>query len=264
MSKQAALSLNSGDVERILELLGTALDPSQNLSIPDRKRFLAEGVCKLIDADVFMWNTAVFDPLCKERIGATCVIDGGWSSSDQKFAVLQLLHDPEFSKQTTMGLLQRARRGHCFVGRREDYIDDSTWDAIGRFWRETGLNHAILCIYPLPTPSFSGVGFHRRMEKPAFSVRDRSIVELIFDQVGWLHRHGMNEPAGEIVVGLSPRERQVLLFLLDGRNKKQIASLFKISEHTVGDYMKSIFKHFDVHSQSELQAFFMHGSQSVA
>jgi hypothetical protein len=40
--------------------------------------------------------------------------------------------------------------------------------------------------------------------------------------------------------------------LVDAHDKDKIAHLLHISPHTVKDYMKAIYKHFDVSSQLEL------------
>ncbi len=247
------------DAEQIVNLLIRVSDPGLGLPIPDRKRHLAESVCKLIDADIFLWYTMIADSQCAERLVATCTIDGGWSSSEQRYAVLKLLHDPEFGVQIRVAHQHIKPRGLCVVRRREDYIDEKTWSVVGRLWLEAGLHHTLLCIYPLSPPSLSAISFHRKKEKPPFSIRDRSIVELVFEQVGWLHRDAAKECTGKVVENLSRREKQVLTFLLDGRSNKQIAALLELSEYTVGDYIKSIFKHFEVHSRGELQAVFLVG-----
>jgi DNA-binding NarL/FixJ family response regulator len=45
-----------------------------------------------------------------------------------------------------------------------------------------------------------------------------------------------------------------LACLLEGNSDKQIAKRLKISNFTVNDYVKSIFKHFGVLSRTELMA----------
>ena len=51
---------------------------------------------------------------------------------------------------------------------------------------------------------------------------------------------------------LSPRERVVLIMLVEAHDKDKIADLLHLSPHTVKDYMKTIYKHFSVSSQLEL------------
>jgi DNA-binding CsgD family transcriptional regulator len=107
----------------------------------------------------------------------------------------------------------------------------------------------------------STIGLHRRLGKPAFTDRDRAIVHVVFSQIDWLHRHGSDVPAKDHVLDLSPRERQVMIFLLGGDSQKEVARRLQLSEHTVGDYVKHIYSKFSVSSRSELLAHFLAGGQ---
>ncbi|MBX8802586.1 response regulator transcription factor [Ochrobactrum sp. MR28] len=50
---------------------------------------------------------------------------------------------------------------------------------------------------------------------------------------------------------LSPREINVLVHLVDGKKSADIALALQLSDHTVNDYIKSIFKKLNVHSRAE-------------
>ena len=62
-------------------------------------------------------------------------------------------------------------------------------------------------------------------------------------------------------LGLTPREADVALALLQGLAVKEIATKLFLSTHTVSDYMKNIFYKLDVSSRGELAALLM-GSAS--
>ena len=51
---------------------------------------------------------------------------------------------------------------------------------------------------------------------------------------------------------LSRRERDVVTHLLQGHRVVSIAELLDVSEHTVRNHLKSIFRKLGVHSQAEL------------
>lgn len=51
---------------------------------------------------------------------------------------------------------------------------------------------------------------------------------------------------------LSRRERDVVTHLLQGHRVVSIAELLEVSEHTVRNHLKSIFRKLNVHSQAEL------------
>lgn len=251
-------SLSLADVESIVRLVASASDPTADLTPPERKRLLLEGTKALIDADVYIWSSAVVDPDRPGEVGPTCIIDGGWTSAEQKQLAFEALTDASGG----LGMMPPCRNAleeSCSTLLREEFLSDDEWKAINAPWQRTGLLHSILMTYPVSKIAFSGIGFHRSARKSRFSNRDKAVVHVVFRQVAWLHLHGTNETAGDAMVGLSPRQRQVLLFLLEGDGKKQIAARMKISEHTVGDHVKNIFKRFNVHSRGELQAVFLMG-----
>ncbi len=61
------------------------------------------------------------------------------------------------------------------------------------------------------------------------------------------------EPAQELAE-LSPRLRQTLEHLKSGANERQVAESLGISQYTVHDYVKSLYKHFGVRSRAALLA----------
>lgn len=61
---------------------------------------------------------------------------------------------------------------------------------------------------------------------------------------------------------LSPRERDVLEHLLDGHRVSTISQRLGVSEHTVRNHLKSMFRKLGVHSQPELIDFARDGTRS--
>ena len=53
---------------------------------------------------------------------------------------------------------------------------------------------------------------------------------------------------------LSPRLRETLQHLMLGDNEKQVAYKLKLSPYTIHDYVKALYKHFEVSSRAELLA----------
>jgi len=91
--------------------------------------------------------------------------------------------------------------------------------------------------------------------------RDLISLRIESSQVDWLRHFGPNVPVNEKILMLSPRQREVLSFLVAGDTLKEVAEKLKISEHTVGDYVKRIYKNFAVTSRAELLALFIPGKQ---
>jgi DNA-binding CsgD family transcriptional regulator len=57
--------------------------------------------------------------------------------------------------------------------------------------------------------------------------------------------------------GLSPAERRVLDLLVGGFGEKQIAKRLEISQHTVHNHVRAIYRCYAVHSRAELLAHFI-------
>ncbi|HTW94846.1 MAG TPA: helix-turn-helix transcriptional regulator [Tepidisphaeraceae bacterium] len=53
---------------------------------------------------------------------------------------------------------------------------------------------------------------------------------------------------------MSPRVTQTLEFLLAGDSEKQIAAKLGLSQHTIHDYVKRVYRHFAVSTRAELLA----------
>jgi FixJ family two-component response regulator len=91
--------------------------------------------------------------------------------------------------------------------------------------------------------------------------RDRALVHIVSNHVDWLHHYGSHVPAKDKISKLSPRQREVMTFLLAGDSLKEVAQKLGLSEHTIGDHVKQIYKHFSVSSRAELLAHFIPGGQ---
>jgi DNA-binding CsgD family transcriptional regulator len=167
------------------------------------------------------------------------------------------MYDPQLSRAMSSTL----HGPDHITALREQLLPDDDPDRarVLEWWsRATGMRECIVSVYPVAPDVYSALGFHRRVGKPSFTSLQRATVHLILNKVPWLHKDGHDVPANdERLLKLSPREREVLLYLLEGDSRKQIAQRLGLSHHTVADHMKSIYKHFDVNSRAELLALFM-------
>jgi DNA-binding NarL/FixJ family response regulator len=92
--------------------------------------------------------------------------------------------------------------------------------------------------------------------------RDRVSVDVADSQPERLYQFGTNVTANDKILNLSPRQREVLSCLLAGDTLKEAALKLGLSEHTVGDYVKQVYKHFSVSSRAELLALFISREQA--
>ena len=252
-------ALELSDVETIVGLLATAGDPTVERALADRKRILLQGVADLIQADVWLWSTVARHEKVEGDVAAINLIDGGWRDDAERAAFIRYATDPATAIPGHEPVTALARRGLHFTVRRQELYEPEVWERIEPHFQATGLSDFISSVYPINDDYFSGIGFYRRRPNPPFGDRERTIVHVVFQQVDWLHRDGSETSAGSSVLRLTGRERQVLLYLLGGHKRKQIAEKLKLSEHTVGDYMKSIYRQLQVTSRGELLARFISG-----
>ena len=96
----------------------------------------------------------------------------------------------------------------------------------------------------------------RDIEDKQFTDREK---EMLIFMADLLQRYlpefaAINKPS---FTTLAPRPKQVMSHLLQGYSEKETANRMNISHQTVHDYKKTIFRHFNVHSQAELTASFL-------
>lgn len=254
-----ALSLS--DVEAIVRLLALTGDPTVDQPIRERKRALLEGVARLITADVWLWSTVARHEKVEGNVAALSLIDGGWRDDAERVAFTRYATDPETAVPGHEPITELVRLGQHFTVRREELYSPQQWELLERTFYATGLRDFISSVYPINDDFFSGIGFYRRDPNQPFTDRDKTIVHVVFQQVDWLHRDGAAAPAGTTVLRLTGRERQVLLFLLSGDKRRDIAQKLELSEHTISDYMKSIYRQLRVNSRAELLSLFISGGR---
>jgi DNA-binding CsgD family transcriptional regulator len=247
------------DVEQIVHLVSEAGDPTADTPVPERKRMLLEGLARLVEADMWLWSTAVFNPHIPGDVASVSMVDGGWIDGQERGRVLRCLNDPKLCA-TTASVFESVRERHVTIDREFVPLDTDRRNIEVAF-RAGGIGHFLLSFYPLGDTANSGCGFYRRLDGPPFTDRDRAVVHVVLSQVDWLHRLGLDAPAKDTVLQLSRREREVIAFLLVGDSQKQVARKLRLSEHTVGDYVKQIYKRFAVNSRAELLAHFISGGQ---
>lgn len=258
-------SLPVDDVRAITRLLAEVVDlPADDPMDPAaRKRHLIAGLAKLVDADVWLWNQGRGMPPDDTPM-ATSVLAGGYDSDRQRDTHLLGLTDPEFDAKCQQRLGDSCAWDRCrhVTRTRDQFVDDATWYGLTAYrekFKPAGLDQSMISLYLTAPTAWSGLGLWRHTGRPGFTARDRCVVHVVTGEVGWLHRDGIDVPAADHVVALSPRLRQVLLLLLSGNSRKEVAAHLGISLHTVADYMKALHKHFDVRSRGELLSRFMVG-----
>jgi DNA-binding CsgD family transcriptional regulator len=251
------------DVERIVALLGRVADPQRNRNLPDTKHQLVTGLMEIIDADIYVWSSSIINPDLVGDNMTQQIQDGGWRDDREKALFYQLLLDPRWHADVFHVMCDLVRHVEYKTLYSEDYLTQARPAACAEFepaWAAGGFGHLLMSTYSLNDNIASVISFTRRANKPRYTERERMLVHLLFSQVDWLHRSGLNLPSGKTVLKLTPRERQVLIHLMGGDALKQIATKMGLSRNTIDTYVKSIYRQLNVSSRPELMAQFTAGA----
>src|SRR5205814_1002417 len=114
------------------------------------------------------------------------------------------------------------------------------------------------------------LSFHREMTDQPFTQRDAHVLHIFNENLSkaYLASDADDAPSygstdvDERVTALPARVRPVLQRLLAGDAEKQAALALSLSPHTVHEYVKVLYRTFNVNSRGELLAQFVSESRS--
>jgi DNA-binding NarL/FixJ family response regulator len=108
----------------------------------------------------------------------------------------------------------------------------------------------LLCaIRPLSSSRFTCLALHRPAARGGFTDRDLAFVELVHDTCPLVASPKL---AAKNAPNLPRRCIEVLHLLCDGHSEKEISTNLEIGMGTVHTYVKTLYRHFDVKTRSEL------------
>jgi len=249
--------LPESDVRQLVRLLGEVA--SLNADHAGKKRFLMDGLCQLIDADAWAWGL-----MCQPGDGQpqvyVSVVHGGFDQ-DRFSKFLKALEHPDMSWVAQAFFRDLAREQKQITRGRLQIISDREFlgTEVVDLWRKADIGPLMMSAKPLDEKSGSSIGIYRRADQGHFSEREILMAHIILTEVSWLHEMGWPDDRGATVPQLYRQQRIILNLLLEGLCRESIADQLQISIHTLGDYCKDIYRHFNVSSQTELMARFYQG-----
>jgi DNA-binding CsgD family transcriptional regulator len=246
------LPLTDADIKSMIKLLGKVA--GSTLPLPKRRRVLMEELVKLVGGDTWIWACSRHDGKMGNAV-AWFLLDGGWKSDDERTKVMHANSQTEVLSALSREINPK-------------HHSTFTWDRSHAGWgdgavhrkyiRSIGFEHLLFSMYPLSAASFSGIGIHRRLGRTPFTLRQRVITHLIISQIDWLHRAGTDVEANDdALLNITSRQREILIHLLGGDGRKQVARKVKLSEHTVNDHIKDLYRRLGVQSNTQLLAKFL-------
>ena len=247
--------LSMEDVQAALALVGA----TASITSADRFRLL-EGLARIVEADGWVFGV-------QHGEGQSCaggshgMLAGGALS--EAGALPGTILCTCFGEIAALGCpIASQPDGHATFARFE-LLGDAAWYA-STFYRSRcepfGVDDLLLSLHPVEPGVRSEIRMHRQRGRAPFGVRERDLVHAVSGAVAWLHRADLHARDRHSFDKLSRREREVLSLLLSGHGRKQIAAELRLSEHTVGDYAKEIYRHFAVHSRGQLLARLLPGN----
>lgn len=218
-----------------------------------RKQMLVDRVAELVDADRWIWLVSRYSQTGEEMM-AVSLLHRGYNDRDLAL-FMESATDPTAPVPEHPRLAELCRQGNHFTRRRHELVDDDAWYAsrhYARYREALGLNEFLYTIRPMPGALLSGVGFHRKLGRPAFTEADARVVHALFSAADALHLMDLHEAGDRDVLDLPPRVRTTFGLLIEGFPRKKIAQHLGVSPNTVAEYASRVYRHFGVAGQREL------------
>ncbi len=139
-----------------------------------------------------------------------------------------------------------------FTRRRRDLVPDAIWYAspvVDPMRRQANVDDNIYSRCRLPQPGWAVfIALMRSWGKKPFGARERLVVSLLHREMGRL----WSKADRSDLAALPPRLRQTLDLLFCGYSEKEMATALSLSPHTVHDFTRRLYRHFDVSGRGEL------------
>lgn len=118
-----------------------------------------------------------------------------------------------------------------------------------------GIHYALACLTMAPDGLCKCFEFLRLNCAGPFTIRDHALLRILSKELAVDPTPQQVEQAPEYEFSDLPRrQREVLANLLLGLNAKEIASHMGLSPYTVNDYIKALYRRYQVSSRGELMA----------
>ena len=224
----------------------------------NRRWELLNRLASLIGADAWTWSWGRGSPT-EDTVTLLAALDHGFSDKQRRHYMEWVMSD-DCHLDYRPRVIPRINDQGQVTTRRCDAYSDQEWSnnpALRKMLNRCGWESWVHCVRHFANQNWSYMGFFRNADRPDFSLQDAALVDLSMRRIQWLHTTVDETLPPEAFANITLRQRDVMLMLLEGLSRKQIAHQMGITEDTVGDHIKAIYKHFQVRSATELAGRFL-------
>lgn len=227
------------------------------------QRRLIEGLSRLTGSVVAAVGLLPLKPDGLEGLGELSkhMIDGGWSSHSVRDRWIAWASNPE-----QVALHPATTRFFAYpdlqlTKSRVELVSDDEWNRsefVNEFLRADYFDEGLLSRTHIPNTHITYlITLMRETGAAPFDLATTRAIELLQTELSkylgkslWISTQPNRQ-------GLSPRLLQVLDRMLQGDSERQAAIFLGLHPTTVHDYVKRLYRHFDVNSRAELLAYFL-------
>jgi DNA-binding CsgD family transcriptional regulator len=192
-----------------------------------------------------------------EQPQALLMLDMGWRGEYERKQFAQWLALGDMGSDFFYARMIHLRRKLVTRYRRELVADSEWYDSwfFNEYRKVGAIDDCLMTCYHCPDSDLNqGVALHRDTNDPPFGERERRLAHWLHHELGPLVERQLASARQPSAWPLAPRLRQTLQCLLEGDSEKQAAVRLGLSRQTIHDYVKALYRHFDVSSRAELLA----------
>ncbi len=248
-------AIHDAIVSLFLEVTGIE---QQTADLAARRASILERIARLTGADGGFWGWGRGNPV-ESTITPVVGMPFGFTPVEWP-VIMEASLDEDGRNFFARVIADRLQENpHASVTRSMLY-SDAQWYEIPSYRRHLepiGWDDWMTSVMYLADDTWCCLTLWRRAGRPAFRDEELTILHIALGGIRWLHPRISESVPAESFVDLTPRQRMVMIYLLDGLSRKQIAAALGVSLHTVNDHVKSLYDRFQVHSATELTARFL-------
>ncbi len=240
-----------------LLLGGIVQTANTHISLAERRQATLDILLALLHARVGHWAWGYGDVVTNGLLPVGLLVAGYTPEQLAVFNTMAL--DTECMKPFQTSIYNLMQGNHHSTVHRGEIFADEVWreSPMRRYLQLIELDEWVHSVRYQSANVWSNMMLLRNSTEKAFDAEETALLDIAMQSISWLHATAEETISKEMLVDLTDRQRLVTLLLLDGHSRKLIAANLHISEDTVGDHIKCIFKHFEVNSATELAAIFL-------